>query len=99
MKWLGKWITKQIRNSQEEVSSDIYQTQVNPGFVTNPISDNGWTENLNIGITTANGGKIVTFRRYDPKTDRSDNRIYIIPEDMDFGHELGKLITLESIRG
>ena len=58
-----------------------------------------WHENLNITITNANGGKIVSFRRYDHKTDRHDNKIYVIPDDHDFNAELGKLITLESMRG
>ncbi len=61
--------------------------------------EHDWHENLNISVTTANGGKIVTFRRYDHKTDRHDNRIYVIPDDHDFNDELGKLITLESMRG
>ncbi len=60
--------------------------------------EHDWHENLNISVTTANGGKIVTFRRYDHKTDRHDNRIYVIPDDHDFNDELGKLITLESMR-
>lgn len=94
MKWLGRWLTKQIRHSQDEGC-----VLASGSLGTVAAMENNWTENLNIGITTASGGKIVTFRRYDRKTDRNDNRVYVIPEDMDFNHELGKLITLESMRG
>jgi hypothetical protein len=45
------------------------------------------------------GGKIVSFARYDRKSDRNANSVYVIPDDHDFERELGKLITLESMRG
>jgi hypothetical protein len=50
-------------------------------------------------VRSAIGGRIVTFRHYDRKTDRSNHRLYIVPEDQDFERELGKMITLESMRG
>jgi hypothetical protein len=44
------------------------------------------------------GGKIITFRHYDNKTDRHNYKLYIIADDMDFDKELGKMITMESMR-
>jgi hypothetical protein len=55
-------------------------------------------EGLNITVRQAIGGRVVTFRHYDRKTDRNNNRIYVIPDDLDFERELGKMITLESLR-
>lgn len=87
MKWLGRWLKKQIRYSDE---CDL---------VPAAALGSEWAANINIGITTALGGKIVSFRRYDRKTDQYNNRIYIISDDQDFNCELGKLITLEAIQG
>jgi hypothetical protein len=56
-------------------------------------------QGLNITVRTAMGGKIITFRHYDHKTDRHNHRLYVIPDDMDFNAELCKMITLESMRG
>ena len=56
-------------------------------------------QGLNITVRAAMGGKIVTFRTYDSKTDRHNHRLYVIPEELDFERELGKMITLESMRG
>jgi hypothetical protein len=56
-------------------------------------------QGLNITVRNALGGKIVTFRHYDHKTDRHTHRLYVIPEDMDFNTELCKMITMESMRG
>lgn len=61
--------------------------------------DHDWPDGLNVRIHSAMGGKIVSFNRYDRKSDRTNNTVYVIPEDHDFERELGKLITLESMRG
>ena len=54
---------------------------------------------LNITVRNAMGGKIVTFRTYDQKTDRHNYRLYVIHDELDFEHELGKIITMEAMRG
>jgi len=56
-------------------------------------------QGLNITVRNALGGKIVTFRHYDHKTDRHSYKLYVIPDDMDFDTELCKMITMESMRG
>ena len=61
-------------------------------------SDIDSEDGLSITVRSAIGGRIVTFRHYDRKTDRSNHRLYIVPEDQDFERELGKMITMESLR-
>ena len=56
-------------------------------------------QGLNITVRNALGGKIVTFRTYDHKTDRHTHRLYVIHDELDFERELGKMITMESMRG
>ncbi len=55
-------------------------------------------EGLNITVRKAIGGKIVTFRHYDHKTDCTNYKLYVVPDELDFDKELGKMITLESMR-
>lgn len=97
MKWFKRWFANMCREAWENARE--HQTEV---IGTKPARlvgrDQDWQDSLNIAITTATGGKIVTFRRYDHKTDRSDNRVYVIPDDQDFHAELAKMITLESMR-
>lgn len=99
MKWFNRWFASKCREAWEEAQ----RVPAEPAPMTKAgrlvARDQDWHENLNITITSATGGKIVSFRRYDHKTDRHDNRIYVIPDDHDFNSELGKLITLESMRG
>jgi len=53
---------------------------------------------LNITVMSAIGGKVITFRHYDRRKDDNQYRHYVIPDDLDFERELGKMITLESMR-
>jgi len=70
-------------------------------YYNNNIEDDRFDHGLNIHVRNAVGGSIVTFRRNGndgPNVDRNANRPYLIHEDANFELELGKLITLESIR-
>ena len=46
----------------------------------------------------ASGGFVVETKVYDERNDRNVNRLHVITEDMDLGDELGKIITMESLR-
>lgn len=92
-----KWLKRKIRRW---LDSDDHETMVSSKSVaslrrSNDIdSDDG----INMTVRYAIGGRIVSFRTYDNKSDRHNYKLYVIPEDQDFERELGKIITLESMR-
>lgn len=49
-------------------------------------------------VYVANGGRVVETRRYDRQKDRHTNGLYVITNDQDFGKEVDKIITMESLR-
>ena len=49
-------------------------------------------------VYTANGGRVIETRRYDRKTDRHANNLYVITGEQDFGREIDKIITMEALR-
>jgi hypothetical protein len=49
-------------------------------------------------VYSASGGRIIETRKYDKKTDRSSNGLYIITNDQDFGREIDKIITMEALK-
>lgn len=53
---------------------------------------------MHFTVYVANGGRIVETRRYDRKTDRSSNGLYVITNDQDFGKEIDKIITMEALK-
>jgi hypothetical protein len=67
-------------------------------LISGSVSSESDDDGLTIQVRSAIGGRIVSFRHYDNKLDRRYNKTYIVPEDQDFERELGRMITLESMR-
>jgi hypothetical protein len=95
-----KWFKRMIGRWAHEYQDTPEELKVSTGYRNQLVSasDVESDEGLNITVRQAIGGRVVTFRHYDRKTDRNNNRIYVIPDDLDFERELGKMITLESMR-
>lgn len=104
MKWFVRWLV----NAAQKIESEDREAKIYGG---NAISagtaklsrasdvDVDAESGLNITVRKAIGGRIVTFRHYDHKSDRNNYKLYVIPDELDFERELGKMITLESMRG
>jgi hypothetical protein len=55
-------------------------------------------EGMRFQLYRASGGYVVETRYYDQKNDRNHYNLYIVKEDEDVGHAIGKIITMESLR-
>ena len=99
MKWLKRLIWRWNQEGQELREEDSFAKPVRSRLsrVTS-TGDIDAEDGLNITMRKAFGGKIITFRHYDNKTDRHNYKLYIISDDLDFDKELGKMITMESMR-
>jgi hypothetical protein len=97
MKWLKQKLHDWLSQGDTYASNEAYSTRQKSTVVSR--SDIDSEEGLSITVRSAIGGRIVTFRHYDRRTDRSNHKLYIVPDDQDFERELGKMITLESMRG
>jgi hypothetical protein len=49
-------------------------------------------------VYAAEGGTVIETSFYDPKNDRNDNRLYIIPDGEDFTGTLGQIVSMERIK-
>ena len=56
------------------------------------------SEGIRFEVHKASGGFVIETRYYDRKTDMHNNKIYVVTEDKDLGQEIGKIITMESMR-
>ena len=98
MNWLKLKLRDWVNSAHDiDAPETVYATKSSNRLVSR--SDLDSEDGLSITVRSAIGGRIVTFRHYDRKTDRTNHRLYIVPEDQDFERELGKMITLESMRG
>ena len=107
MKWFDRWFYKKAKwawenkDLLEEDQPDvpITRSSVNKGSRLIAVDeDHSWGDGLRINVKKVIGGKVISFRTYDRKTDRSEDRHYIITDEQDFNSELGKMITMESMR-
>ena len=94
MKWFRRMITQWVREDWHIVG----QEKIRGGVLASQPDSIDHSAGLNITVLSAIGGKIVIFRHYDRRKDDSQWRHYVIPDELDFERELGKIITMESIR-
>jgi hypothetical protein len=80
------WLNNDDDGDRPEVGQDISP------------SDSVSSEGMRFQLYRASGGYVVETRYYDQKNDRSHNKLYIIRDDQDVGEEIGKIITMESLR-
>ena len=100
MKWLKKMVAKWVKEDYENITIAEASglNKVRRGGLTTASDSIDGHSGLNITVMSAIGGKIVTFRHYDRRKDDNQYRHYVIPDELDFERELGKMITMESIR-
>ena len=56
------------------------------------------SDGMKFELFRASGGYIVETRYSDSKSDRHHNKLHIIKDENDIGEDLGKIITMESLR-
>jgi hypothetical protein len=101
MNWFKRMVVKWVRDDWEKAGRYEQDCMVSPKNTISTISGRNHIDSeptLNFKVYSAVGGKIVEFTRYDRKTDRHDNQIYIIGKDEDFGEKIAKISTLEVLR-
>jgi hypothetical protein len=99
MKWFDRWFRKKcIQAWENRDEPDVIMKPATRGISLIEEDSAPWQDGLRINIKKVIGGFVVSFRTYDRVRDRSDERHYIITDDQDFNTELGKTITMESMR-
>ncbi len=70
-----------------------------PDYISTAVEANSIDSNgMRFNLYKASGGFVIETRLYDERNDRNINKLHVITEDKDLGEELGKIITMESLR-
>ena len=56
------------------------------------------SEGMRLQIYSASGGFVIETRKYDRRKDENITSMYVITEEMDLGNEIGKILTMESLK-
>jgi hypothetical protein len=97
MKWLRNKVIKWVREDWENERNNRGEK----GVLVSSRDVEAVPENdpvITFRIYSAVNGKILEFRRWDRKSDRSDNNTYLIPKDEDIGEYVNKCLNLELLR-
>lgn len=93
MRWLKRKLAKWVNDYNKELKP------AREGLVLSADSESvGSDPILNFKVFPAVGGRVVEFRYYDRKIDRSHTTTYIITNDQDFGERISKIATLEVMK-
>lgn len=101
MKWFDRWFARKCKWAWENRDTpDVPNvgSKTRGQSIAEIEESPSWGDGLRMNVRKIIGGYVVSFRTYDRKTDRSDERHYIITDEQEFERELGKMITLESMR-
>ena len=96
-----RWLKQRLRNwinSDDEVEY-VGTKRSRNSIVSARDSHELDGEPIRFNIFRANGGTVVQTHMYDRHKDRSFQQLHIVGHDQDLGECLGKIITLESLRG
>jgi hypothetical protein len=106
MKWFDRWIMKRAeRLMVNEVSQPEPQWATTAkikrgplGTMSNSVGDSLDTPAVRFKMFKAKGGTIIETTMYDDHKDRHINGLYVITNDKDLGAEIGKILTMESLK-
>ena len=85
-----KWLKKKLRNW---VNNEDCHVPIAIRAVDEPDA-----ECVRFKVFKASGGTVIQTDYYDRKNDRQHNNLHVIVEGQDFGYELGKIVTYESLK-
>jgi len=99
--WFKKKVISWVREDWDKVRSDG-----NNGLI--PMDRHGVTvsskgrrldqHGMNFTIYSANGGYVMEYNTYDPRTDERNTALHIITSDQDLGQSIAHIITFEMLR-
>lgn len=111
MKWFNKWLMNRIRAaaasaaaSEQENMKVSYHNSAASMMGNTAIAKSTLSQEFNsdgairFNVFNARGGRVVQINRYDKQRDREISGLYVITSEDDFGKEIDKIITMESLK-
>lgn len=97
------WVKNKVRNwlAKETEKEDCVSTGMAKAgtYIGSPSLYNRLdAPGINFRICKATGGYVVETSSYDINTDRSRSNLHIITDEQDIGHEIGKILTMETLK-
>jgi hypothetical protein len=101
MKWFGKLLIKSIKAAQkdEAILGSIPEPYSKQAIVSSSSDLRMESDKaVQFRVFMAQGGRVVETQRYDRQRDRHNTGLYVIHNDQEFGKEIDKILTMESLK-
>jgi hypothetical protein len=101
MKWFDRWFARKCRwawENRDLAETTLPQEKLSSAQAIGRESDLSGNSRMHFNVHRANGGLVIETQFYDRRTDRHNQNLHIITSDQNIGEELGKIITLESLK-
>jgi hypothetical protein len=96
MKWLRRKLYHWINSAHLDEADIICSTKsIGRSVVTSTLDSD---RNIRFSVYKATGGTIVETSFYDRHKDRHNSSLHVITDDKDLGKEIGKIITMETLK-
>jgi hypothetical protein len=97
--WFKQKVISWVREDWNKVRSDGDTIASSKSINTLSVSRRMDQPNgMNFTIHSANGGYVMEYNKYDPRTDERNSALHIINSDQDLGQGIAHIITLEMLR-
>jgi len=93
MKRFKNWLRDWLFNDGPILNS------TRPGKITTLSKGPEIRESFNFSVTVAQGGVVLSIRRYDRNRDESKENVYVLHDDDDIAQNIGNIINMEMLRG
>ena len=95
---LIQWIVRDDgdREVVETLSTNRMRKRASMGLQTD--SDYLRSPCMSFNLYAAEGGTVIETTMYNDKTDRNENRLYLISEGEDFGNMLSQIVSMERLK-
>ena len=99
MKWYDKWIMNRAERIMYKQREEKEMSNGQVAVKSARLSDGGLdSPAVRFKMFKASGGTIIETQVYDERKDRHVNGLYVITNDKNLGEEIGKILTLESLK-
>jgi len=97
--WFKQKVISWVREDWDKVRSDGDTIASSKSINTLSVSRRMDQPNgMNFTIHSANGGYVMEYNKYDPRTDERNTALHIITSDQDLGQSIAHIITFEMLR-
>lgn len=100
--FMAKWFFKKVVEGMEDQKREQRETMKSVASLSIGSQRSSEIDNqersIRFTVHIANGGRVIETHKYDRLKDRNQNGLYVITNDQDFGKEIDKIITMESLK-